>query len=76
MEIISGLTTHKAQRKPVQGTPVYTAVFAGHSDPRRYGNQYRTVLPYKPYYTVTVRSPSICQGGTENLKNTRGLQGL
>ena len=37
---------HKAQRKPVQGTPVYTAVFAGHSDPRRYSNQ------YVPYYHI------------------------
>ena len=37
MEIISGLTTHRRKesyQKPVQGTPVYTAVFAGHSDPR------------------------------------------
>ena len=51
----------------------YMAVFAGHSDPQRYGNQYHTILLYKLYYTVTVRSPRWVLGMPTSSKGSPAL---
>ena len=58
-----------AQRKQSKSGHMYTRIYGRRrpspygrlcqsSNPQRYGTGTRITLPYKPYYTVTVRSPT------------------
>jgi hypothetical protein len=78
------LTSYRAfgSKKTVKSGHMYTRIYGRRrpspygrlcqsSNPQRYGTGNRIALPYKPYYTVTVRSPRVSMNDTPNFNEEK-----